>query len=208
MTFSSLWRIRSAQISWQIDLLAAFDTVDHVILLDVITEKIQSWRCGSGHGLTTIFILVFVKWMQEKFSLQVENLNVVYFQGSCAGPILYTAYASTLELVVLEADTHDRNMECEQYGESPQNCDQSTPVALHGLANDHALKNTYKAKSHTAEKCSVQTLERKAVDVKERMDANHLKMEWKQDWVCHFCIQTDAKAMHNQSLKHKWCKCS
>ena len=49
-------------------------------------------------------------------------------------------------------------------------------MALHGYADDHALKNTYKAKSHTAEKCSVQTLERKAVEVKEWMDANHLKM--------------------------------
>ena len=67
-------------------------------------------------------------------------------------------------------------MECEQYGESSQNYNQSTPVALHGLANDHALKNTYKAKSCTAEKCSVQTLERKAVEVKEWMDENHLKM--------------------------------
>ena len=38
------------------------------------------------------------------------------------------------------------------------------------------LKNTYKAKSHTAEKYSVQILERKAVEVKEWMDAKHLKM--------------------------------
>ena len=97
-------------------------------------------------------------------------------QGLCAGQILYTAYASTLELVVLEADNHDHNTECEKYGESSQNCEQSNPVALHGYANDHALKNTYKAKSHTAEKCSVQTLERKVVEVKELMDANHLKM--------------------------------
>ena len=81
-----------------------------------------------------------------------------------------------MESVVLEADNHDHNMECEQYGESSQNCDQSTPVALHGFANNHALENTYKAKSRTAEKCSVQTLERKAVEVKEWMDTNHLKM--------------------------------
>ena len=85
------------------------------------------------------------------------------------------------ESVVLEADNHNHNMECEQYGESSQNYNQNNPVELHGYADNHALKNTYKAKSCTAEKYSVQILERKAVEVKEWMDANHLKMNNNKD---------------------------
>ena len=96
--------------------------------------------------------------------------------GIVCGTDFYTAYASALESVVLEADNHNHNMECEQYRESSQNYNQNNPVALHGYADDHALKNTYKAKSHTAEKYSAQILERKAVEVKEWMDANRLKM--------------------------------
>ena len=53
------------------------------------------------------------------------------------------------------------------------------------------LKNTYKAKSHTAEKYSVQILERKAMEVKEWMDANHLKMNDNKTEF-NFCIQTNA----------------
>ena len=158
-----------------IDLSAAFDTVDHVILLDVLQKRFRiegvalSWFDNYLHPH-------FCKVNVGKVYSSRRELECCVPQGSCAGPILYTAYASTLESVVLEADNHNCNMECEQYGESSQNCDQSIPVALHGFADDHALKNTYKAKSCIAEKYSVQTLERKAVDVKEWMYTNHLKM--------------------------------
>ena len=158
-----------------IDLLAAFDTVDHVILLDVLQKGFRiegvalSW---FDNYLCPHFCKVNIG---KAYSSSREHECCVP-QGSCAGLILYTAYASTLEFVVLEADNHDSNMDCEQYRESSHKCDQSTQVALHGFANDCALKNTYKAKSCTAEKCSVQTLERKAVDVKEWMDTNRLKM--------------------------------
>ena len=54
--------------------------------------------------------------------------------------------------------------------------DRVTPVTLHGFADDHALKNTFAAKSRQAEKDSVSILEAKAADVKVRMDQNNLKM--------------------------------
>ena len=158
-----------------IDLLTAFNTVDHVILLDVLQKRFRiegvalSWFDNYLHPH-------FCKVNVGKAYSSSRELECCVPQGSCAGPILYTAYASTLELVVLEADNHNCNMECEQYGESSQNYNQNNPVALHGYADDHALKNTYKAKSCTAEKYSVQILERKAVEVKEWMDANCLKM--------------------------------
>ena len=54
--------------------------------------------------------------------------------------------------------------------------DRATPVTLHGFADDHALKNTFVAKSRQAEKDSVSTLEVKAAEVKVSMDQNCLKM--------------------------------
>ena len=148
---------------------------DHEILLNVLQKRLGiegvalSWFANYIHPH-------FCKVNVGKVYSSSRELECCVPQGSCAGPILYAAYASTLELVVLEADNHNHNMECEQYREFSQNCEQSIPVALHGFANDHVLKSTSKAKSHTAEKCSVQTLERKAVEVKEWMDANSLKM--------------------------------
>ena len=128
-----------------IDLLAAFDTVDHVILLDVLQKRF---------GIEGVALSWFDNYLYPRFCKvnvgkaysSSRELECCVPQGLCAGPILYTAYGSTLELVVLEADNHSHHVECEQYGESSQNYNQNNPVALHGYADDHALRNTYKAK--------------------------------------------------------------
>ena len=54
--------------------------------------------------------------------------------------------------------------------------DKVMAVALHRFADEHALKNTFSAKSRYAERDSVSTLEAKAADVKVWMDQNCLKM--------------------------------
>ena len=95
-----------------IDLLAAFDMVDHVILLDVLQKRFGiegvalSWFDNYLHPH-------FCKVNVGKAYSSSRELECCVPQGSCAGPILYTAYASTLELVVLEADNHNHNVECE-----------------------------------------------------------------------------------------------
>ena len=53
----------------------------------------------------------------------VENVYSLSFsapQGSVAGPVVYNAYASTLEEVV------------------------SPPIDLHGFADDHMIKDSFK----------------------------------------------------------------
>ena len=57
-------------------------------------------------------------------------------QGSCAGPVLYSAYASTLQEVINDQD------------ESPSI---NKPIELHGFANDHAYKKSFVAKSQVDE---------------------------------------------------------
>ena len=109
-----LWSMENQECTnlMAIDLPAAFDMVDHVILLDVLQKRF---------GIEGVALSLFDNYLCPR-SCKV-NVGKVYSssreleccvpQGSCAGPILYTAYASTLESVVLEADNHDHNMECE-----------------------------------------------------------------------------------------------
>ena len=92
-------------------------------------------------------------------------------QGSCAGPILYTVYASTIQAVVekpsLSASTHG------QIG----NIRNLAKIDLHGFADDHALKNSFHAKSRVEEQASIEMLENTAIDVKLWMDENWLLNE-------------------------------
>ena len=72
-------------------------------------------------------------------------------QGSVAGPVLYNAYASTLREVVIPS------------------------IDLHGFADDHMIKDTFKPISE--EECRViLNLEQFTSDIKDWMDANWLHM--------------------------------
>ena len=71
-------------------------------------------------------------------------------QGSCAGPVLYILYASTMQ------------------EEIPENID------LHGYADDHALKTRFVPTQN--ESTAIATLEKCARQIKVWMDSNKLKM--------------------------------
>ena len=101
-----------------IDLSAAFDTVDHLVL-----SKVLSTNFGvSGHC---------IKWFDNYLSPRNSKLNInndyssaknLEFsvpQGSVAGPTLYSVYASSMKKCV------------------------SDNVDLHGYADDHALKRVF-----------------------------------------------------------------
>ena len=49
-------------------------------------------------------------------------------------------------------------------------------IDLHGFADDHILKNSFRASSRVDEKDSIRSLERTLVDIKVWMDQNRLKM--------------------------------
>ena len=82
-----------------LDLSAAFNMVDHDILLKVLDKqfgiqgKALSWFDSylRPRGCKVI--------TGEKYST-VMNLPYCVLKGSCAGPTLYLAYASTLQLVI------------------------------------------------------------------------------------------------------------
>ena len=75
--------------------------------------------------------------MVENVYSAEKSLSFSVPQGSVVGPVLYNAYASTLEEVV------------------------SSPINLHGFANDHTIKYSFKLIPdeeheviHTLEQCT------------------------------------------------------
>ena len=90
--------------------------VEHNILLRVLGKKfgVQD-TCLAWFRLYLNSRYCMVK-IRETFSSKCE-LNCSVLQGSLGGPILYTVYASTMQLVVPEE------------------------IDLHGFADDHVLKN-------------------------------------------------------------------
>ena len=91
-------------------------------------------------------------------------------QGLCAGPILYTVYASTFGEVI-----ENPSLSVSTYGQTG-NHRNPAKIDLHGFADDHALKNSFQAKSSVAEQTSIKQLENTAIDVKSWMNENWLCM--------------------------------
>ena len=83
-----------------IDLSVAFDTVDHSILIKVLE---------SSCGVTGIALKLFNSYVKSTRSQRIKTDDVLsakselsfgVSQGSCASPILYLMYASTLSNVI------------------------------------------------------------------------------------------------------------
>ena len=81
-------------------------------------------------------------------------------QGSCAGPVLYSAYASTLQEVIQDPD-----------GSSSTN----KPTDLHGFVDDHVYKESFAAKSRTDETNTMGELVNCASRIKNWMEGNQIK---------------------------------
>ena len=83
-------------------------------------------------------------------TLQLLEFSVP--QGSCGGPVLYSAYASTLRLVV------------------------SPSLNLNRFTDDHSINISFKAKDQDHEKCCITSLENCDVSINDWMNQNRLKM--------------------------------
>ena len=157
-----------------IDLSTAFNTVDHSILIALL---------GQRFGITDTAMSWFESYLHRRYCK--VNIGTNYSkdrelvccvpQGSCAGPILFTLYTSTMESVITTQTSDNGEEESSQIKVNHPK-DRATTVSLHGFVDHHTLKNTFSANSRLAERESVSTLEAKAADVKLWMDHNHLKM--------------------------------
>ena len=91
------------------------------------------------------------KFIQSDGGKCILNSKIIIIlsvpQGSVAGPILCNAYASILEEVL------------------------SPPIDLHGFADDHTIKDSFKPIPDEEHKV-IHTLEQCTSDIKDWMDAN------------------------------------
>ena len=126
-----------------IDLSADFDTMDHSILIAVLRERF---------GITDTALSWFESYLHPRYCKvnvgtnysKSRELVCCVPQGSCAGPILFTVYASTIELVITTQTSENGEEQSFQSKVNHPN-DRAATMSLHGFADDHALKNTFSA---------------------------------------------------------------
>ena len=134
-----------------LDLSAVFDTVDHDVLLDVL-----SYRCGvSGNAFNW-----FSSYLRPRNCLvEIEgsrsserSLDFSVPQGSSGGPVLYSVYASSLQTEILAY------------------------VRLNAFADDHSLSCAFKENNREQEVDTMNSLKQCLLDVNRWMNQNRLKM--------------------------------
>ena len=135
-----------------IDLSAAFNTVDHTILLGILNNKF---------GITDQVLKWFDSYLQPRsFKLVIDNkhhskkhnLEGSVPQGSCAGANLFNLYCTPL-VDVVPKDLH-----------------------LSGFADDHSIRKTFKVGNKQQEIDPKVTMESCMLRIKHWMDTVHLKM--------------------------------
>ena len=134
-----------------IDLSAAFDTVDHTILLNIlnckfgITDKALKWfDCYLWPRSFKVLI--------DHHCSKNQDLDVSVPQGSCAGANLFNLYCSPLKDVV------------------------PTDLHLSSFADNHSIRGTFKAGNIQQENATREKIEACMLNIKHWMDTVHLKM--------------------------------
>ena len=135
-----------------IDLLAAFDMVDHDILISVLWTKFGV----KGKALDWYKSYLNDRTCKVNVGKEYSTPRKLLFsvpQGSCAGPILYLAYSSTFREVI-----------------------QDNTISLHDFADYHALDKDFDPVKPNEESEAMQLLMLSTSNIKTWMDQNHLQM--------------------------------
>ena len=148
-----LWSLEQGKVTVivALDLSAAFDTVDHDILINVL----HSCFAISGKALEW-----FVSYLKDrKLNVRIRNsesetkcFNFSVPQGSCLGPVLFNLYCSTIT-------------ECISSGQN-----------LGGYADDHCLIDSYDPRVPSEEERCTERIETTLGKIGNWMAANKLKM--------------------------------
>ena len=139
------------------NLSAAFDTLHHGILLKVMSENF-SVKDAALSWFDSYLRPRSCKVNIGKSYSSGRSLDFSVPQGSCAGAQLFNVYSSTLTEVV----------------KSPLKSN------LYGFADDHSVWDGFKANDWAGELECIGRLEDCAVDLKQWMDQNRLRMNSKK----------------------------
>ena len=135
-----------------IDLCAAFDMVDHGIMMSTM-ENIFGLSGNTLSWLSTYLVpCSFKVWIKGNMSAD-KPVTFSVPQGSVAGPILFNYYVGSLP-----------------------NCIKHDGVTINGFADDHTLHNSYRAGDISAEINSIRILEDSLCSVNDWMGQNKLQM--------------------------------
>ena len=148
-----LWSFERKEITslTALDLSAAFETVDHQVLLKMLTDKF---------GVTDKVLHWFEEYLQPcSFSILInksysEEIDLEYSipQGSAAGENVFNLYCSTLHEVIPE------------------------DLQLSRFADNHSVQCEFQASNRQEETQCIQRVEDCMLSIKQWMDAVQLKM--------------------------------
>ena len=135
-----------------VHLSAAFDTVSHDILLDVLQKKI---------GVNNISLDWFDTYLRPRSAKVIigesisksTSLDFSVPQGSICSPVLYTVYASTLGEHIEEHD-----------------------VNILGYADDHSIYDAFDPNVAFSEQGIISNLEKCLISINDWMNRNRLNM--------------------------------
>ena len=85
-------------------------------------------------------------------------------QGSCAGPIAFTAYSSTLETIVYEIQENDGS-------------DSTDSISLNGFVDDHLLSKAFCPDTNEIDQNAIRVLEHSLQDITSLDDYESSKDE-------------------------------
>ena len=156
-----------------INLSAAFDMVDHHLLLSVLQKR--AGINGNVFNWCESYLRMCQVNIGKAYSTK-KNLTFSVPQGSCVGPWYYLVYASTLQCVV------------------------EKPITINGYAEDHILKDKFKINDVVDERRCKENLEKCIVNVRNWMDENQLKMNDDKTEYIIFASNKMAKKIQTQSI--------
>ena len=160
----ALWSMESKKVTALVmmDLSVAFDTVDHQIFLDVLNKRFGIRETALSWFSSYLESCQFYVSIQKQHS----NLRILPYgvpQGSCAGSIVFTAYSSTLEIIVHKIKESNGS-------------DSTDNIILNGFADDHLRSKAFCPDINEAKENTIRILEHALYDINHWMAMNWLKM--------------------------------
>ena len=149
LTNDILWNMESKQVTALVmmDLSAAFDTVDHELLLEILHHRYGISDDALGWYDNYLRPRGFKVCVGDSYSKE-RPLAFSVPQGSCSGAVLFIAYIESLSNIILH------------------------PIQLAGFADDHSICDSFKPDSdRNAEKQTIDRLQEAMSDTKKWMDS-------------------------------------